>query len=113
MSTNTKKIGFLSMFSALRNLGDTETIDEDDSLENCKGQVDETTMKALEEANKNIEKKGKEAEEFLVTAERIKKEMFSVDRVINAKTEAAMREYKKKLEQAQRESTEDKEIGDK
>lgn len=113
MSTNTKKIGFLSgILSAVKSLGNPETI-EDNSLENCRDQVDEKTMKDFEEANKNIEKKGKEAEEFLVTAERIKKEMFSIDRVLNANTEAAMREYRDKLEISKNKPKKDKDIGEK
>lgn len=58
MSTNTKKIGFLSIFSAFKSLGNTETIEEDNNLENCKGIVDEKTMSALTATDKSTDEKG-------------------------------------------------------
>lgn len=100
MSTNTKKIGFLSgILSAVKSLGNPETIEEDNNLENCKDQVDENTMKMLEKTDRNTDKEGKAAAEFLVTAERIKKEVLSIDRVLNAGTEAAMRKIHEQVQQ--------------
>lgn len=83
------KIGILSAFASLWN---EETIEENVSLSDI-NDINEKTKKALIEADNSTDKKGIEAAKYIVTGEKIKKEMSKVRNVINAKTEAAMRKY--------------------
>lgn len=67
MSTNTKKIGFLSgILSAVKSLGNPETIEEDNNLENCKDIVDAKTLEVLKATGKNTDKKGEQVNSAIV-----------------------------------------------
>ena len=74
--------------------------------------IDEKTKKALIEADNNTDKKGIEAAKYIVTGEKIKKEMSNIKHVINAKTEEAMRKMLDNQVKDKNDSNEEKEISD-
>ena len=102
------KIGTLSAFARLWN---EETIEENVSLSDI-NDIDEKTKKALIEADNSTDKKGIEAAKYIVTGEKIKKEMANIKHVINAKTEEAMRKMLDNQVKDKNDSNEEKEISD-
>ena len=99
------------ILSALASFWNEETIEEYVSLSNM-NDIDEKTKKALIEADNNTDKKGIEAAKYIITGEKIKKEMSNIKHVINAKTEEAMRKMLDNQVKDKNDSNEEKEISD-
>ena len=101
------KTGILSAFASLWNEETIEYVSLSDIND-----IDEKTKKALIEADNNTDKKGIEAAKYIVTGEKIKKEMSNIKHVINAKTEEAMRKMLDNQVKDKNDSNEEKEISD-
>ena len=108
MSTKIKKSS--GILEALARFWNEETIENQD-LSDFHEVIDKETEKNLILADNNTNKKAKEVEEYIVAGEKIKKDMAKdkIERVINAKTEEAMRKYYEKINE--KKYSDDKEIG--
>lgn len=104
MSAQAKnKTGILKVLASFWN---EETIDDDINLADIKD-IDEKTKKILMEADNNTDKRGKEVAKYIVSGEKIKKEMSKSKHIMNDKTEAAMRKYYEGINKGKAKTTDD------